>query len=91
MKSIKQTRWMNGTRQMIATFSLAVVLGLMSIGCSTTGGSLSPEEMKQVQAQAEQGDPDAMMRLGDAYMASDNFAEAQKWYEKAEAAFEGKK
>lgn len=91
---MKATIQNKGIRNLIATGALALVLGVFSVGCATTGGSsssMSPEEMTALQAQADSGNGDALVKLGDAYANGDGVTKdpvkAKEYYEKAKAAY----
>jgi TPR repeat protein len=71
---------------------LAVGLGSLTVGCTTTSGpAVSAEKMAELEAQANKGDADAMLKLGDAHTKNKNYTEAKVWYDKAKAAFEAMK
>lgn len=63
-------------------------LGILVTGCETMGtGGKSVEELT---AAAEAGDGNASLKLGDHYFKEKNYAESEKWYQKAAQQFQGK-
>ncbi len=71
-----------------AALIVSIVMAGMLVGCASSGGSGNIDEIK---AAANGGDPDAMMKLGDAYMAGKgvpkDYTEAKKWYDKATSTY----
>jgi len=85
-----KTRVMDNLKRVFVTAFLAAGLGALTIGCSSTGGgpAVSAETMAELEAQANKGDADAMLKLGDAHSKNKNYTEAKVWYDKAKAEFE---
>ncbi len=87
-----KTRVMENLKRVFVTAILAAGLGALTIGCaSTSGPAVSAEKMAELEAQANKGDADAMLKLGDAHSKNKNYTEANFWYDKAKADFENMK
>ncbi len=73
-----KTRVMENLKRVFVTAILAAGLGALTIGCaSTSGPAVSAEKMAELEAQANKGDADAMLKLGDAHSKTRNSAEAR--------------
>ena len=79
-------------KRLFVTIVLAAGLGMMAVGCASTGGgsAVSGEKMAELQKQAAGGDADAMLKLGDAHNKNKDYAKATEWYDKAAVAFSAK-
>ncbi len=86
-----KTRVMKNLKRVLVTAILAAGLGALTIGCASSSGggpAVPAEKMAELEAQANKGDADAMLKLGDAHSKNKNYTEAKVWYDKAKAAFE---
>ena len=79
-------------KRLFVTAALAAGLGMMTVGCASTGGgaAVSPEKMAELQKAADGGDADAMLKLGDAHNKNKEYGKATMWYDKAAASFNAK-
>ena len=85
-----KTRVTENLKRVFVTAILAAGLGALTVGCTTTSGgpAVSAEKMAELEAQANKGDADAMLKLGDAHTKNKNYTEAKVWYDKAKAEYE---
>ena len=85
-----KTRVTENLKRVFVTTILAAGLGALTVGCTTTSGgpAVSAEKMAELEAQANKGDADAMLKLGDAHTKNKNYTEAKVWYDKAKAEYE---
>lgn len=84
-----KTRVTENLKRVFVTAILAAGLGALTIGCTTTSGpAVSAEKLAELEAQANKGDADAMVKVGDAYSKNKDYATAKQWYDKAKAEYE---
>ena len=87
-----KTRVMENLKRVFVTAVLAAGLGMFTVGCTTTSGpAVSAEKLAELEAAANKGDADAMMKVGNAYSKNKEYAKAKMWYDKAKAAFAAQK
>lgn len=79
-------------KRLFVTATLAAGLGIMTVGCASTGGgsAVSAEQKAELEQAAAAGDADAMIKLGDAANKAKDYTTATMWYDKAAAAFNAK-
>ena len=79
-------------KRLFVTVALAAGLGMVTVGCVTTGGgsAVPPEKMAELEKAATGGDAAAMLKLGDAHNKNKDYTKATMWYDKAAASYNSK-